>query len=65
MDTSFKVGDKVFSYARQEWGTVENINNTHYPVQVHFLSGDIETTPSQGHIKKLIKLQIYFLMKYQ
>jgi|688.fasta_scaffold22758_14 hypothetical protein len=48
MDTSFKVGDKVFSYARQEWGTVKNIDTTHYPVKVYFLSGNLENYTKSG-----------------
>ena len=46
----FKVGDRVWSYSMQKWGTIKEINmkREKYPILVFFDDGDVMTYTDDG-----------------
>lgn len=55
-----KVGDKVFDYIKQDWGTVRYIENSLYSLEVEFNNGDVKYFTMDGKLFNDDTLPILF-----
>lgn len=62
METKFKLGDKVFDYLRQGWGTVFEVQGEEslYPIEVQFANLDTENYTVDGCMYRSSKAPVLF-----
>jgi len=56
-----KIGDRVFNYLKQQWGTIEKITSFHeYPLQVKFDDDSVKTFTIDGRLSYSIVQTLFW-----